>query len=443
MANALWFIIFGGILILMGLAASAVKQLPLTTSLLYLFIGVALGPNFLGVFQLNPIENSLVLERATEIVVIISLFATGLKLRIPWNEHRWKLTLRLAFISMFITVAFITLVGVFILQLPLGGAILLGGILAPTDPVLASGVQVKNPQDQDRLRFSLTGEAGFNDGTAFPFIMLGLGVLGLHNIGRYAIRWLLIDVIWAIPGGLIIGAGLGTALSHLIIWLRKRNKETIFLDDFLGLGVIALSYGIAVLLKSYGFLAVFAAGLALRRTERRLTGEKIPTEIKDLATLGSQEEVVATSPEKVPAYTAQAILVFNEQLERLGEVGMVVLLGGMVRIDHFTPLEVSLIPILFLLIRPVSVILGLWKSSMPQPQMRLVAWFGIRGIGSLYYLMYAIGQGLPFNLAQRLTSITLVAISASIIIHGITITPLMNFYTRKLARKTESKMTTD
>lgn len=432
MTTTLWFIIFGAVFTLMGLSASVVRRLPLTASLLYLALGVALGPHVLGFFRLDPLKDAGILERVTEIIVIVSLFAAGLKLRIAWDDAMWKLALRLAIVSMILTVGLIAFVGVAFLKLPLGAAVLLGGILAPTDPVLASDVQVKSPHDRDRLRFSLTGEAGFNDGTAFPFVMLGLGLLGLHDIGEFGAKWFLVDVLWAVSGGLLIGAGLGIGVSHLVMWRRRRHKETVILDDFMALGLIALSYGISLLAHSYGFLAVFAAGLAMRRSERRMTGEKAPAQVKELAALGSQDEVIASSPEKVPAYTAQAILFFNEQLERLGEAGMVILLGGMVVLTPSALQDAWFLPVLFLLIRPVSVAIGLWGSAIPATQTRLIAWFGIRGIGSLYYLMYAVERGLAPELAARLTSLVLITVGASVLLHGLSVTPLMNRHSRKL-----------
>ena len=124
--------------------------------------------------------------------------------------------------------------------MPLGAAILLGGLLAPTDPVLAADVQVEHPGDRDRLRFSLTGEAALNDGSAFPFVMLGLGLLGLHELGAFGWRWLAFDVVWAVRGGLAIGWLLGMLVGRLVLYLRRTHKEAVGLDDFLGLGLIAL-----------------------------------------------------------------------------------------------------------------------------------------------------------------------------------------------------------
>ena len=179
----LWFLIVGAVFVLMALASSTLRRLPLSTSLLYLLIGVAIGPVGLGLLRLDPLDDAKLLEHLTEVAVVISLFTSGLKLRARLRDPAWREPLRLAFGAMALTVGLIALVAVAGLGLSLGAAVLLGAILAPTDPVLASDVQVKRPTDTDRLRFSLTGEAGLNDGTAFPFVMLGLGLLGLHELG--------------------------------------------------------------------------------------------------------------------------------------------------------------------------------------------------------------------------------------------------------------------
>ncbi len=428
MTFTIWFVIAGLLLIGMALTGSVLKRLPLTTSLLYLAVGVLLGPIGFGLIQLDPIAESTLLERLTEVAVIISLFTAGLKLRIPLSDLRWRLPLRLAFGSMTITVVLVAAVGYFLLGLPIGAGILLGAILAPTDPVLASDVQTEHPGDSDRLRFSLTGEAGLNDGTAFPFVMLGLGLLGLHEIGDFGWRWLAVDVLWGTIGGLVTGAVLGTLIGRLVLYLRREHKEAIGLDDFLALGLIALSYGVALLLHTYGFLAVFAAGVALRRIERRASnGESPPADVVAASGIEDKEEV-ATHAEKAPAYMTQALLEFNEQLERIGEVVIVLLVGGMLT-RRYLPLEALwFVPVLLLVIRPLSVWLGLLGTRTTRTQRRLIAWFGIRGIGSIYYLMYSIEHHLDKETAERLTAITLTVVAVSIIVHGISVTPLMKRY---------------
>jgi NhaP-type Na+/H+ or K+/H+ antiporter len=422
-----WFVIIGVLLVSMALAGSVLKRLPLTTSILYLLFGVGLGANGLGFIRIDPIEQAGLLERLAEVAVIVSLFTAGLKLRTPLSDKRWWVPVRLASASMIITVGLIALVGVVALGLPVGAAVLLGAVLAPTDPVLASDVQVEHPFDRDRLRFGLTGEAGLNDGTAFPFVMLGLGLMGLHEIGDFGWRWLLVDVLWSVVGGLAIGGLLGTLVGKVVLYLRQEYKEALGLDDFLALGLIALSYGVALLAHTYGFLAVFAAGLALRRIEVQTTKGTPPEEVRALTRAGETEEI-ATDPQKAPAFMAHAVLLFNEQLERIGEVVVVVLVGGLLSWGDFSAQALLFVPLLFLVIRPIAVLLGLIASKAPNIQRGFMCWFGIRGIGSIYYLMYAMHYNLPRDIAERLTGMTLTVVAVSIVAHGISVTPLMSVY---------------
>ncbi|HEY0094044.1 MAG TPA: cation:proton antiporter, partial [Archangium sp.] len=367
------------------------------------------------------------LETLTEVAVIISLFTTGLKLRAPLRAPRWRIAVRLAGVGMVVTVGLVTAAGVWLLGLPLGAAVLLGAVLAPTDPVLASDVQMEHPFQRDTLRFGLTGEAGFNDGTAFPFVMLGLGLLGLHPLGEGLWRWVVVDVVWAVVAGLAVGTLLGGAVGRLVLYLRRTHREAVGLDDFLALGLIALSYGVALLLHAYGFLAVFAAGLALRRIEKRSNAGKPPEEV--LAHARTQPEA-ATDPEHAPAYMANAVLDFNEQLERLGEVSLVVVLGILLAGLPLSTEALWFTPLLFLVIRPAVVLVTLAGTRTSRAQRWLMSWFGIRGIGSLYYLFYALGHGLEEPLAHRLVPFVLTVVAISIVVHGISVTPLMQRYAR-------------
>lgn len=429
MIVTLWFIIVGGLFLLVAISGTYLRRLPISTAMLYLGVGAALGPHALNLLRPDPIEQSALLERVTEIAVVVSLFTAGLKLRLLPSDPRWRPALRLAFSAMSLTVGMIAAVGVFLLGLPLGAAILLGAILAPTDPVLASDVQVDHPFDSDRLRFSLTGEAGWNDGTAFPFVMLGLGLLGLHEIGLDGWQWFLFDVLWAVSAGVAIGALLGTFVGRLIVHLRREHREAIGLDEFLALGLTGLSYGVALLCHAYGFLAVFAAGLAMRRVEAThspVWAVQGMTE-SDTTTLHHR---AATDPEQAGAYLAHAVLHFNEQLERIGEAAVVVITGAMLSWNALPIEALWFVPLLFLLVRPVSVELALLGSRAQRIERHLIGWFGIRGIGSLYYLMYAIEHGLPEPIASRLTALTLTTVAASILAHGVSVTPLMIRYRR-------------
>ncbi len=437
-----WFTIAGFLLIGMALIPTRLGSWPLTTSLIYLGIGLAFGPLFLGAITFSPTQNGALLERLTEIAVIISLFTAGLKLRLPFSDGKWKIPLRLAFVSMAVTVGLIALAGVFLLKLPLGAAILLGAILSPTDPVLASDVQVEHTGDDDRLRFSLTGEAGFNDGTAFPFVMLGIGLLGLHDIGDWGWKWIAVDVVWSIVGGLAIGAVLGVLVAKWVVYLRSQQREAIGTDDFLALGLIAGAYGIALFFHTYGFLAVFAAGLALRHTERaktEKTAENAPADAEperveipqDDAGVEEFRENLAAHPDRAASFMAREMLHFNESLERIAELSLVVLLGAMMSRATWTSQAFWLAPLLFCIIRPISIAVGLFGAHKMTRARPYIAWFGIRGIGSLYYLFYAMQHGLSPELSQTLTALTFSIIALSIVVHGISVTPLMAIYNRQ------------
>lgn len=440
-----WYLLAGGLLIFMALAGSVLRRLPLTTAIVYLAVGLALGSAGLGLLAVDPVGDAALVERVSELAVLVSLFTAGLKLRSPLGEGRWRLPARLALGAMAITIGLIALAGVVGLGLPLGAAILLGAILAPTDPVLASDVQVEHPGDRDRLRFSLTGEAGLNDGTATPFVLLGLGLLGARDLGAYGWRWLAVDLVWSVGAGLASGWLLGLLVGRMVLYLRREHKEAVGLDDFLALGLIALAYGAALAIHAYGFLAVFAAGLALRRIKRAAAeaqpgAEEAPSHDLQLAGLSSaRAEQIATDPRQGPAYMAQAVLGFNEQIERIGEVAVVVLLGGLLSLRYLSADALWFIPLLFLVIRPVSVWLGLLGSRASRQQRGMMAWFGIRGVGSVYYLSYAIGHGLAPALAERLAGLTLSAVAVSIVVHGISVTPLMRLYERRRPRSAEAR----
>ena len=383
----------------------------------------------------DPLTNAAVLERVAEGAVLVSLFAVGLRLGLPLSNKGWRLSIRLAVMSMCITVGLIAAIAMLGFGMSLGAAILLGAILAPTDPVLASDVQVIGASDRDRLRFCLTSEGGVNDGAAFPFVMLGLGLLGLHDLGTGGWYWLAIDVIWATVGGLLIGGLLGTLIGRLVVYLRIRHKESFGFDEFLALGLVALAYGLAVLCLASGFLAVFAAGLALQRVNQRPGKASNPDLLE--AGLQSQQgkEALATHSDYAGAYMMQEVQGFNAQLERIVEMAIVLVVGAMISPTYLTVSAIWFALILFLVVRPLSVWLGLLGAPVLNEQRLLISWFGIRGIGSIYYVMYAINHGIPSALANEFAALTLTVVAASIMLHGISVTPLMNLYGRHKAHK--------
>ncbi len=440
MTSALWFLLVGGLLLARGLTATILKRLPVTPAIIYLAVGLLVGPTVLDVFHFNPLKESALLEVLTEVAVLISLFSAGIKMPVPVRFARWRAPILLATVSMVISVGLVAAFAYYFLGLPLGAGVLLGAILAPTDPVLATDVQIRHPGDRDSLRFTLTCEAGMNDGSAFPFVMLGLGLLGLHDLGELGMRWVLVDVLWATLAGVTIGIVSGAALGHLGWKLRSEPNEHTLMDDFLGLGLIGVVYGLSVLVSAWGFLAVFFAAVALRQTELKLAGagQSFPSQPQP----GRIEAEAANAcpeacPDEPPPTVSGGSLVFKEHLERLSELMLVLLIGGTLFLDSWSWRAVGLALFLFMVVRPASVLAGLLGTRTSWPIRGMVGWFGVRGIGSLYYLMYAIQHGLPEELSLELIQLTLIAVSLSILFHGTSVKPLMGYFWRGRKRQSE------
>ncbi len=432
MTAAGWSLLVGILLILMALAGTLLTRLPLSTAMIYLGLGYALGPGGLAIIAVNPFLEAELLSGVCEVAVLISLFAVGLKLGVPLGDRRWLIPLRLAFPAMALTVGLIASIGVFGLGLSLGAAVLLGGILAPTDPVLATGIQAEAGLSPDRMRFSLAGEGALNDGSAFPFVLLGLGLLGLHPLGHGGWRWLGVDLLWATAGGLLVGALLGTLVGKLVVHLRIRHQNAVGLDEFLSLGLIAVSYGLAQLSLASGFLAVFAAGLAISRVR------DLPPAGKSARRPESDRADWATHPHHASSALHRAVRRFNEQLEKLAELAIVLLVGILLPAVAALPALWWFVPALFILVRPLAILLGMAGQPLNRDEFAIVGWFGIRGIGSIFYLMFALDHGVTGALAQELVSLTLVTVATSILVHGISALPLMSWYAARKARRIPS-----
>lgn len=422
MPTSSWYLVIGLVMLTIGLVSRTIPRLPLTNAIVFLSVGIVCGPMFLHAYHFNPLLQSNVFETVTEVAVLLSLFTAGVKMPVPVTASRWRKPILLAVVSMAVTVVLMMLFAHYVLALSWGGALLLAGILAPTDPVLATDVQARHPGDRNRLRFSLTCEAGLNDGTVYPVVMLGLGLLGLHGIGVAGWWWLATDVVWAVSTGIALGMLAGYATALITHALQSDRAGDGVAHDFLALGVIGVTYGLSSMLGALGFLAVFVAAVALRHGERVLSGLgaepprlQPPDQIK-----GPGREPDA--PERL----TDGCLGFHEKLERLAEVVLVLLLGGSLFASSWSWTVVGAALFLFLAARPAGVWLALWTTRMPRRQKYLTGWFGVRGIGSLYYLMVAIGSGLPEELALQLLDTTLVAVALSILLHGLSGKRLMD-----------------
>ena len=428
-------LIAGGTLLLaMAIAGARVARSPLSAAMLYLTLGALASPLAFDLVAITQTGSVTALTHLAEVVVLASLFSSGLKMSADLGDRRWWLPLRLAGLAMVATVVAIVALGMGLLGLSAGAAILLGGILAPTDPVLASDAQLDDPADRDELRYALTGEGGLNDGLAFPVVLLGLGLIALETRGGAIAglplasllgHWLLVDVLWSTVAGVCIGVALGVVVGRLALHGRRGHHaaatgavDAAAIDgaghgSFLVLGLVALAYGLSLLVVASGFLAVFTAAVTLRQVERRAT------------------RAAAHAPAlqaRAPAQLAQAMLAFSEQLDRLGELLAVVVIGLLLWLVDWRIADAVVVVLLLLLVRPLAVFASLHGTRTSAAQRMLIGWFGIRGVGSLFYLLFAIGEGVPPGLATRLTSITLLAITTSIVLHGISATPLMRRY---------------
>lgn len=421
--NSFWFVLVGVLLIAIALLGRVLDRLPVSPAMIYLFVGMALGPSVLDALELHPLRELGLLEVLAEVALLIALFTVGIKLRVPVGDARWRVPMRLATVSMVCTVLGLTLVAWLFFGFSPGLALVLAAALAPTDPVLASEVQLRSPEDRDSLRFGLTGEGGLNDGTAFPFVILGLGALGAGDFDFSLLRWLAVDVVWSVTAGLGVGFVVGTLLARGVRVLRARFN-VVHVDEFLLLGAIALSYGVALSVHALGFLAVFAAGFALRRADDLQASAPRP------AREGERASALAPS-----------LLGVNEQLERIAEVAIVLLVGVMISTGYWSLAGLGVALILFLVIRPLAVFAGVAGTPGGRVQRRLLGWFGIRGIGSFYYAIYAVNLGsdqIMHAEAEQLLCCVFTVIAASIIAHGISATPLMDLYHRRWSRGRES-----
>lgn len=434
-----WVALGGALLLLMALASAFLRRLPISTSAIYLAFGLAIGPFGFDLLRIDIRESYGWLEQLTEVAVVISLFVGGLKLRLPLRDLAWRAAFRLAGPVMLACIAAVALFAHYVLGLDTALALLLGAVLAPTDPVLAGAVSVNDAADHDRLRYGLSGEAGLNDGMAFPFVILAL-LWGRHGgPGDWLVPWALRELVWGVAAGLALGYLIGHLVGRVAIVLRTLHRETAAAGDFLALAVIALSFALAEAAGALGFLAVFAAGVGLRRAELRVASDSRPAERMVREQAGEPDlEQPAVAAGTVVAET----LSFGGTAERLLEVLLVVIIGTSLPI-HWDLRAVPLALVLLFVIRPLATMLLLRGTATTPAQRRLMGWFGIRGIGSVYYLSHALGQGVAGPDATDAASFTISVLAISVVLHGITAQPLLDRYERSLARGPAAQRASD
>ena len=405
-------LLFCGVAVFAAIGAlSHQHERAFSASLIYLGLGLfaAFAIEVLDIDWIEPVGDAELLERLSELAVIIALFATGLKLDRPFTRIAWAGVGRLLIVAMPLTIAGVALFGHEAMGLSLGAAIILGAVLAPTDPVLAGDIGVGPPgeQDEHEPNFSITGEAGLNDGLAFPFLFAGLFILSPGGTGWIG-EWLLADVLYAVVVGAAVGAAIGYCVAAAAVRLRNRNLLADAFDGWLAIPAVLIIYGATELVGAFGFIAAFAGGLAFRRYEHTHEHNRKVHE-------GA------------------------EVVEKLGELIVVLLLGSMISVAG---LEVPglagwlLVPALLLVIRPAAVAVSLIGSGIPARERLFIGWFGIRGIGSLYYVAIAAqAVQLPFAESQLIVWTAISVVVVSILVHGVTATSLSERWLPKAGAK--------
>lgn len=393
-------LLFAGVAVFAAVGAlSHQNDRAFSAGLIYLGFGLAaaVALELFALERLDPLADASLYEKAAELAVIIALFGTGLKLERELRPRAWRHVTRLLLVAMPLTIGAVALFGTYVMGLSVGAAIVLAAALAPTDPVLAGDVGVGPPGDEEERepRFSITGEAGLNDGLAYPFVLLGLLVLEKRD--GWLADWLLQDFLYKVALGILLGAALGYGIAAAAVRLRDRELLSHALDGWLAIAAVLVIYGVTELLSAYGFLAAFVGGVAFRRYEH---GHEYNRRVHDGA----------------------------EHVEKFGELALILLLGSTVTLAGLQAPGWTgwlLAPLLLLVIRPASVAAALTRSGLPLRDRAFVGWFGVRGIGSLYYVAVAIGAGVLSDAeASTVFWTTAACVIASIVVHGVSATPL-------------------
>ena len=409
----------GLLFLAIGLAAFAAALLPrllgrvpISVPMVFLGLGFAVFGLLPELPTPDPLAHPSVTTRLAEVCVLISLMGAGLALDRPVGWQRWRSTWRLIGLTMVASIAIMALLAGQVLGLGLASAVLVAAALAPTDPVLASEVQVAEPAEadeppaEDEARFALTSEAGVNDGMAFPFTYaaVALSTMGVSWAGLG--HWLAVDLLWRLGIGLVVGVAAGWLLGKLFFNAPLQSfRLADHAEGFVALAVTFVTYGLAELAHGYGFVAVFTCACAIRAAERSHGYHKV-------------------------------LHSYVEQLERLLTVLILVLLGGALARGLLDALQLrdALVVVAFLLlVRPLTGWLGLLGGRTGPRERAVIAFFGVRGIGSLFYIGWALQKG-EFADPARLWAIVAFAVAASVLLHGVTATPVMALLDRRRQR---------
>ncbi|WP_181305061.1 sodium:proton antiporter [Rufibacter sp. XAAS-G3-1] len=392
--------------VVIGIAALAMawlpiwfKEVPFSYTMLFIGVGFLLYKLPLGLPEPDPLRQNELALHLSELCVIVTLMGTGIKINRRFSLYSWQVPLRLVSWTMLLCIGALACIAWWWLGFPVASAVLLAAALAPTDPVLASDVQVGPPSEEveDATRFALTAEAGLNDGMAFPFTWLAIA-LALHGLNpeNWLGHWLAYDLLYRIVVGVGMGFLLGKVLEYLLFKLPKKGSFPQTQDGFVAISATLLVYGLTEMVHGYGFVAVFVTGLTLKHYEKDAGYHR---EMHD----------------------------FTDQIERILVVIVLILLGGSISRGLLEALtwQGAVVGIGFLLIiRPLAGYIGLLGVPVKTREKWAISFFGIRGIGSIFYVSFALGEA-EFVNPEEIWAIVGFTILLSIFIHGVLATPVM------------------
>ncbi len=413
---ALIYAVMGILTLLAAALPRLLRRAPISLPMVFLAAG-ALTFALVGPLpDPDPREHESFTLHLTELCVIISLMGAGLALNRPIGWRRWSSTWRMLAVAMPLTMLAAALLGWALLGFGVAAAVLLAAAVAPTDPVLATEVQIAEPTDEpeldDEARFALTSEAGLNDGLAFPFVYAAIAISLVGPApSDWFVQWFALDVLWRLSAGVLAGLAVGWMLGKLFFGdLLQRIRLAHAAEGFVALAATFLAYGLTELINGYGFIAVFVCACTIRAGERSHSYHQV---LHD----------------------------YVEQLERLLTVGILVLLGGAATTGLLAGIgwqQVVVAAVIILIVRPLSGWIGLAGGKTGPRERAVIAFFGVRGIGSLFYISYALQNG-EFVEQDALWQIICLVVIGSVLIHGITATPVMNYLDRKRSREAEQQ----
>ncbi|HET6433115.1 cation:proton antiporter [Dyella sp.] len=444
-----WIAACGVLLLLAGLATGWIRRLPITSFWIFLAAGVVGGPWFLDQVWIDFPKHPEWVALASELALVVSLFIGGLKLRVGFRHVAWRTAWRLAFPAMLLCIGGVCVAMHLLFGTPWELALLCGAMIAPTDPVLASIVAVDDASDHDAMRGALSGEAGLNDGAALPFLILALLLLdhtGSVSDGALG-HWFFANIAWSLPVGVAVGGGIGWGLGLLGTRIKSLTNDTAP-SDFLAMAIMMLAYAAAESLSASTFLAAFSAGVGLRHAELMIVARHPHRHGVSSGDQASPDDVGGghapaeflvkrgkVGDESGPAESIGRVvfdaLSFGDTLERILAAVLVFATGAAVA-RHWSLQAIAVALLLFVLVRPLSVYLSTVGAGIPRPRRLLMGWLGVRGIGTINYMAYALTHGLNDDESGMVTALAITTVVLSVVLHGVTARPLMRWRGRRM-----------